>query len=112
MYGFTYVAESAWYLQKLAFAGLVLLWFENTMTRVPKWLDVLGNYAFALFFIHGFLAFQFVIWMSQYNVRFDSSFELLSYLVLSFVFALGGSVLLTYLGKRLLGKYSRYFLGA
>jgi surface polysaccharide O-acyltransferase-like enzyme len=111
-YGFTHVAESAWYLQKLAFAGLVLLWFEKTMTSVPKWLDVLGNYAFALFFIHMFLIIELMIWMTRNDVQIDSGAELVSYMGVSFVLALGGSVFLTYLGKLLLGRHSRYFLGA
>ena len=111
-YGFTQIAESAWYLQKLAFAGLVLLWFDRTMTSVPKWLDVLANYAFALFFIHMFLLIELLVWMNKNELRMDSAAELLFYIGLSFVLVLGGSTLLIYLSKLLLGKNSRYVLGA
>jgi surface polysaccharide O-acyltransferase-like enzyme len=111
-YGRTNLAESAWYLQKIALAGLVLLWFDKTMTKVPGWLDVLGNYAFAVFFIHMFLLLQLIGWMAQNQLAIDNTLELLAYLGGAFALALGGSVFLTYLGKLLLGRYSRYFIGA
>ena len=111
-YGLTNLAESAWYVQKIAFAGLVLLWFDRTMSSVPRWLDVLGNYAFALFFIHMYIVIELVIWMAQNEIRIDSVFELVAWLGLALALALGGSVLVTYLGRLLLRKYSRYFLGA
>lgn len=111
-YGVTHLAESAWYLQKLAFAGLVLIWFDKIMTSVPKWLDVLANYAFALFFIHMYLLIELLVWMNKNELRMDSGSEILFYMGASFVLVLGGSAFLIYLGKLLLGKNSRYVLGA
>ena len=111
-YGIMNLAESAWYIQKIAIAGLVLLWFDNTMTSVPKWLDLLGNYAFALFFIHMTLVLELVRWLAVNDIRIDTPAALVMWLGISFTLALGGSVLITYLGKLLLGRYSRYFLGA
>lgn len=111
-YGITNLAESAWYVQKLAIAGLVLLWFDNTMTGVPRWLDVLGNYAFAIFFIHMAIVIAFVGWMTSNEVRLDTGWAVLSYMMIALVLALGGSVLITFLGKLLLRRYSRYVLGA
>ena len=111
-YGIINLAESAWYIQKIAIAGLVLLWFDNTMTAVPKWLDLLGNYAFAVFFIHMTLVLELVQWLAANDVRIDTTASLVMWLGISFTLALGGSVLITYVGKLLLGRYSRYFLGA
>ena len=110
--GITNLAETAWYVQKIAIAGLVLLWFEHAMTRVPKWLDLLGNYAFAIFFIHMAFAIQLVGWMTANDIRLDTGWAVLAYMVIAFGLALGGSVLVTFLGKLLLRRYSRFVLGA
>ena len=111
-YGVFIPAQTAWYLQKFAIAALVLLWFEQVIEVVPRWLDVLANYAFALYFIHAFLLIQLVMWMTRNQIQIDGGFELVAYMGLSFTIAVGGSVLLIYLLKLILRKYSRYIIGA
>lgn len=109
--GVVRVTESAWYVQKIAISGLVLLWFERSITIVPKWLDVLGKYAFAIYFLHGYLLFEFYRVLEQVGVVLETIPAIVFWAILTYVAVIVASVGITYAGRKLLGKNSRYFLG-
>ncbi len=110
--GITNLEESAWYIQKIAFAGLVLLWFEKTMTSVPKWLGLLGEYAFALYFTHIYILIEIVAYISGAGILLDTGPMIFLTMVGVFLLMTGISVLLIFTVKALIGTRSRYFLGA
>ncbi len=111
-WGIVIFAESFWYIQKVAFSALVLLLFERTMTRVPKWLDVLGNYAFAIYFLHSGVLFMTYGLISKWGVVLDSAPLILVFAVGNFVFVIIASVMITYALKMALRGSSRYVVGA
>ncbi|WP_114326339.1 acyltransferase family protein [Candidatus Colwellia aromaticivorans] len=110
-WGVIIFTESAWYVQKIAIAGLVILLFERTMSSVPKWLDVLGNYAFSIYFLHGYLLFEMYEVMAKIITAPTSLSIILPLAILNVVLVISISVLITYAFKLLLGKYSRSIVG-
>jgi len=104
--------ESAWYVQKTAIAALVLLLFERIMTKVPKWLDILGNYAFSIYFLHAYLLFEMYDLMEKTITPPTSLPIILALAILNVVLVLAFSVIITSLCKFILGKYSRRIVGA
>ncbi|PCK00768.1 MAG: hypothetical protein COA42_23710 [Alteromonadaceae bacterium] len=104
--------ESAWYVQKIAIAGLVILLFERTMTCVPKWLDILGNYAFTIYFLHTYLLFEMYSITVKIIAPPTSLPIILALAILNVVLVITFSVVITYVCKLLLGKYSRRIVGS
>ena len=111
-WGIVRFTESAWYVQKIAISGLVLLWFERSITIVPKWLDVLGNYAFAIYFLHGYLLFEFLSLMERTGLVLESVPLIIFWAIATYVAVIVTSVLITFAAKTALGRKSRFFLGA
>lgn len=111
-WGIVAFAESAWYVQKIAIAGLVILLFERVMNSVPKWLDVLGNYAFSIYFLHAYLLFEMYGVMAKIIDPPTSLPIILGLAILNVVLVTVISVVITYILKLLLGKYSRSIVGA
>ncbi len=111
-WGIVRFTESAWYLQKIAISGLVLLWFERSITTVPKWLDMLGNYAFSIYFLHGYLLFEFYALMERTGLVLESVPVIIFWAIATYIAVIATSVLITFTAKKALGGKSRYFLGA
>jgi membrane-bound acyltransferase YfiQ involved in biofilm formation len=111
-WGMIRLDESAWYVQKIAISGLVLLWFDRSITTVPKWLDVLGNYAFAIYFLHAYLLFAAFRLLEESGFVLETVPVIVFWAIAMYVAILGTSVLITFIGKTVLGAKSRYFLGA
>lgn len=110
-WGVIVFAESAWYVQKVAFSGLVIVLFERTINKVPMWLDVLGNYAFSIYFLHAYLLFEMYTIMAKIMAAPTSLPIILSLALLNVVLVIAISVAITYVCKLLLGKYSRNIIG-
>lgn len=106
------LTESAWYIQKIAFSALVLLLFERTITRVPKWMDLLGNYAFTIYFLHGYLLFEMYEVMAGTGVLVDSIPMILVFSVLNLAVVILVSILITYIVKLTTGRWSRCLIGS
>lgn len=111
-WGMIIFTESTWYVQKIAIAGLVILLFERTMTSVPKWLDVLGNYAFSIYFLHAYLLFEMYEVMAKIIAPPTNLTTILALALLNVVLVIAISVVMTYAVKLLLGKYSRNIVGS
>ena len=105
-------SESAWYVQKIAISGLVLLWFERSITTVPKWLDVLGNYAFAIYFLHGYLLFEMYSVMERTGLVLENGALILFWAIVTYVGVIAASILIAFAAKTAFGGRSRYFMGA
>lgn len=110
-WGIIRFTESAWYMQKIAISGLVLVWFERSIKNVPRWLDVLGNYAFAIYFLHGYLLFELYAALVQAGVVLETVPAIVFCAIMAYAAVIIASVVITFAAKTVLGSKSRYFLG-
>ncbi|WP_412971395.1 acyltransferase family protein [Glaciecola sp. MF2-115] len=111
-WGIVTFTESAWYIQKIAFSALVILLFERTMGNVPAWLNLLGNYAFTIYFLHAYLLFDMYKHMNSLITPPTSTPIILALALLNVVFVITLGVIITHGCKLLLGKWSRNIIGA
>lgn len=104
--------ESLFYIQKLAFAALALLWLRTRENTLPRWLDTVSTAAFAIYFLHVILLL--IMQELQLSVAQDPVSALLAslmgmlFLVLAVVFSLA----VTMLARQVLGQRARMVLGA
>lgn len=110
-FGLLSMRETLWYVQKISFAAVVLVYLQAHEARLPQWIDTLGTYAFSIFFLHAILLVIFE------EVQFQLASDALSVWVLlaagsvAYVFSIAVSVVLSVLAKRAFGKRSRLLLG-
>jgi surface polysaccharide O-acyltransferase-like enzyme len=110
--GFWSPAESLFYIQKLALAGIALVLLRRWEDRLPRWLDLLATYAFAIYFLHAP-----VIQLLRFtaNSVLDQHSSFLGTLGLCLVWltvSIGVSVAITWLVRKIFGKRSRMIVGA
>jgi membrane-bound acyltransferase YfiQ involved in biofilm formation len=110
-WGMLRFSESAWYVQKIAISGLVLLWFERSIVVVPKWLDVLGRYAFTIYFLHGYLLFELYQPLERSRINLENGFAVLLVAIANWIVVILLSLLIAFLAKKILGRISRYVIG-
>lgn len=111
-YGLTSPSESAWYFQKLCFAGLALLFFERCLKTTPGWLKLLGDYAFPLYFIHAYLLFAGYPLFEFSQFPATTPIGILILCILNVIFITLINIALIYMFKIVLGDRSKYFIGA
>lgn len=100
------------YIQKAAFCALALYWLYKWEKSLPKWLMVLGTYAFAIFFLHViFIAYSIDITRETLSESRTVEFIVL-FGSLNFITAIGGSILVAAILKRLIGRHARKVVGA
>jgi peptidoglycan/LPS O-acetylase OafA/YrhL len=87
------------------------VWFKRSIATVPKWLDVLGNYAFAIYFLHGYILYEFERILTEAGVILESVPSIVFMAVVFYLAVILVFVLITFIGKKILGGTSRYFLG-
>ena len=107
------IKETLWYVQKLAIAGVVLVWLHANEARVPKWIDTLGTYAFPIYFLHGILLVAFTeVQFHQLAPDASPVWVFLAAGFASLVFAVTVSLGLSSFAKCALGRRSRLLVGA
>jgi len=111
-YGFINLNESFWYVQKIAIAGLVLLWFERNIKQVPKWLDLLANYAFALYFLHMVFIMMYFGIFDALGFKLDDNLTVAISLMISYPIIMLACIGFIFGAKKIFGKYSRSIIGA
>lgn len=93
---------------KLFLVILLFVLFERYLNYKNKFLGYFSQISFGIFFIHGFFLLLFgKIW----NIWGGGTGYPILLLLGEIFFALGGSVLSIYIGKKILNKWSRYVLG-
>jgi surface polysaccharide O-acyltransferase-like enzyme len=104
--------ESISYIQKMTLACVILVWLKAHKNWLPRWLDLLANYAFAIYFLHiavyvliieGLLALGVSIgpvWIHSFTIP------------LLLAATLGISVGISIIVKKMLGRKSRIIIGA
>lgn len=108
--GFTSLHQSVVYTQKMLLALLLLYVLHAHEARLPKILDVLGTYAFSLYFLH----FSFVWMLSEAFAKQFPNASILSLVaggLLIYVLSVVLSLLLSMVLRKLFGKYSRMLIG-
>ena len=108
--GFTSLHQSVVYFQKILTAFLALYYLHQHQAQMPKLLNVLGTYAFSLYFYH----FTF-IWMlgDVFAKQFPdaSIFSIFLGGLVIYVLAIAASLGLSMVLRKLFGKYSRMLIG-
>ncbi|HWS40117.1 MAG TPA: acyltransferase [Arenimonas sp.] len=108
--GFTSLHQSVVYTQKMLMALLLLYGLHAYDARLPKILNVLGTYAFSLYFLH----FSFVWMLSEAFVKHFPAAgipELFVAGLLIYVLSITLCLLLSKGLRKLFGKYSRMLIG-
>ena len=105
------VRQTLIYLQKIAVCLLVLHWFSVEEPRLPQWLFTLGNYAFAIFFLH-VVFIDIVIQLVRDTLASSRTVELIALFGgFNFIAAILGSIFIAAIIQRLSGKHSRKIIG-
>jgi len=103
--------EALFYVQKLAFAAVVLVWFHAHEQHLPKWLDTLATFAFSIYFLHAIVLIMLEEELTRFAAvpiaaRWMAAMGLV-FLIVSIAIAVALSALM----RRALGKRSRMLLG-
>ena len=101
------------YVQKLCLSGIFIIIFKNLSERQPRWLGKIANYAFTIYFLHAFFLFMLydpLMPISSLHKIAPFNLFLASLMFLTFSFAL--SILVAWILKKMLGKYSKMLIGS
>ena len=110
--GFWNPVESLHYIHKLAIAGVALVLLKRWEERIPRWLDLLATYAFAIYFLHAVVIVLLEFAANSYFTEHPSLVETLAMCALWLTLAIGVSVAITWVVRRIFGKRSRMIVGA
>ena len=101
------------YIQKMCLSGIFIIVFKNRSERQPRWLGQIANYAFTIYFLHAFFLFMLygpLMPLSTLHKIAPLNIFLVSLIFLTLSIAL--SMLIGWVFKKLLGKYSRMLVGS
>ena len=110
--GFVSVRESLFYVQKLAFAGFVLVWFKQKLEVIPAWLNLFAHYAFSIFFLHTAVLFLLYYTLAKVAGGIPLTEVTFFYGVMALGVSLWGSCLVVFLVKKILGSNARCLIGS
>ena len=111
--GMLSLKETVFYIQKISFAIIFILWFKTFQDKQPHWLIPIASDSFSIYFIHGSLLYKLLPWV----MSILKPITLQSLKVVLGAFILGSlvmvlSMLMVAISKKLFGKYSRMIVGA
>lgn len=109
--GFWFYRQSLIYVQKLAAAALLLGWLESHGQSLV-WARRLGDYAFAIFFLHVLVLDRFYFGVYDWLMANRTGLTLAWLGLLNLVWTLLGSLALAWLIRTISGRYSRMLVGA
>jgi surface polysaccharide O-acyltransferase-like enzyme len=97
----------------LSIAAIVMVWLQKQAGNQPRWLTFFATEAFSIYFLHIFfiLLLADIFWGFLHRTDLQPWTIYLSGPVY-FVFALGMSVLVVHVLRRILGKHSRLVIGS
>jgi len=108
---FISVRETAFYIQKIALAGLALTFFKRYALHTPKLLSLLGTYAFPIFFIHGYILFELYVLLLNLEFQINNYMVLFIACLVILFLVLTTCVLLSKLCQLVFGRWSRQLIG-
>ncbi len=106
------VRESLTYVQRMAIAGFVVEALHRHEAGLPRWLDKVADQAFAIYFLHLFFLLLGCHYLLKWVPTPVSAINVMLIALGIAMAALVASMAVCYLLKALLGKRSRYIVGA
>lgn len=106
-----HITEAVFYIQKLSITFLIILAFTKLESKNMKMLNNFATYSFAIYFTHLLVGFNPVT-TYYYSLFTDSSFLLVPASLLHAVLTTFATLYICMGLKKMLGKRSRYFIGA
>lgn len=106
------VLESVHYVHKLAISGVALVLFERWDARLPKVLDSLATYSFAIFFLHAAVLYLLTSYANTVLASHPSLIGTLLLCAAWLVISIGVSMAIATVLRRILGRRSRMLVGA
>lgn len=104
--------ESAFYVQKLALSGVALVLLQRWQAQLPKWLDSVAAYAFAIYFLHGPIQLAATVGLNRHLADYPNALDVLLISIAFIVLPILVSVAVAYSLRVILGKRSRMLIGA
>lgn len=104
--------ESISYIQKMTLACILLVWLKAHEDWLPRWLDLLANYAFAIYFLHVAVYVLILEGLLALDVSIGPVWIHSLTIPLLLVATLTISVGLSIIVQRALGRKSRMIIGA
>jgi hypothetical protein len=111
--GFWSLNSTLFYIQKMSLAALVIVLFKNLGEQQPRWLVPLANNAFSIYFLHAYFLFiVFGVLMPIATWHQIAPFNLLISALCFLILSIGLSLIVTWIVKKISGKYSRMLIGS
>lgn len=101
-----------YYIQKLCLSGVFIVLFKNLGEQQPKWMNSIANKAFTIYFLHAFFLYLFYGLFKELATL--TSFKTLNVMLVAILFLLTSltlSLFVSWLFKKIFGKYSRMLVG-
>ncbi|GEP98353.1 hypothetical protein CCY01nite_46130 [Chitinophaga cymbidii] len=98
------------FTHKVLFCLFFLYWLNRWQNYIPKWIDTLATLSFGVFFLHYF----FVLFVRGLGYKFlhqEIPGNVFTWTA-SYVLVMVLTMLAVLLAKKVLGKWSRYIIGA
>lgn len=98
------------FTHKVLFCAFFMYWLRRLQDKVPKWIDTLATYSFGIFFLHYF----FVLFVRGLGYKFlhkEIPGNIFTWLI-SYVLVMVMTMIAVWVAKKILGKRSRYIIGA
>lgn len=106
------VIQTLIYIQKVAIFMLLMQWLESMQESIPKVLIKLGDYAFAIFFLHLFVMGTVISLVGDIAANNRDPITIFALGTLNIVVAVSGSMLIAWILKKIFKKHSRKLVGA
>src|SRR5262245_28772330 len=103
--------ETLFYVQKLALAAVVLVWFHANEQRLPRWLNTLATFAFSIYFLHAIVLMMLEEGLTRYALGPTAATGMIATGFVFLIVSIACAVILSALMRRALGKRSRMLLG-
>lgn len=104
--------QSMVYMQKVGIALLLIWALHKIAHRIPGWMTTLGDYAFAIFFLHVIFVGFFIQSLSSFLQSERTGILFLWLGVVNLLLAVVASVLVSWLVKKIFKAHSRKIIGA
>ncbi|PCK08594.1 MAG: hypothetical protein COA42_08295 [Alteromonadaceae bacterium] len=109
---FVSARESLFYIQKLCFGVWLLTMLGQIEQKLPKWLHVLADKAFPIYFIHAVIQVAIIASLSTLNLPWESDLMVFAISMAGALGSLLGAAVISIAIGKLLGKRSRLLIGA
>jgi surface polysaccharide O-acyltransferase-like enzyme len=105
--------ETAYYIQKICFAFIIILMFKKYEKSQPKWLNTIAKDSFSIYFIHGYLLYALSpLFMFVIGAKHIEPFNVIFGAIILFVVVICICVTIVMISKKIFGTYSRMIVGA